>query len=245
MNGLGRSLRWLTLCLSAWLAVMACGQSQDPEEPTSSSGLTRAVGVAEEAKSEHTTRSPEPPKIVAFGDSLTAGWGVPPEQAYPAQLQRRLDEAGFHYRVINAGVSGETTAGGLRRVDWVLKSQPHIVILELGANDGLRGLDPTQIRANLEGIITKLEAAGVKTLLAGMKLPPNYGAEYTARFMDIYPDLARKHRLTYMPFFLEGVGAQPRLNQPDGIHPTAVGYRIIVDHLVPVLLPLLERPVNR
>src|SRR5207237_10455516 len=131
--------------------------------------------------------------IVAFGDSLSAGYGVGPEDAYPAQLQRRLNEAGYRYRVVNAGVSGETTAGGLRRVDWVLKSRPSIVILELGANDGLRGVDLAQMRRNLEGIINKLEAAQVTVVLAGMKLPPNYGAEYTTRFGAIFPELAKKY----------------------------------------------------
>jgi acyl-CoA thioesterase-1 len=183
----------------------------------------------------------ELPKIVAFGDSLTAGFGVQPDEAYPAQLQRKLNEAGYRYRVVNAGVSGETTAGGLRRVDWVLKGRPTIVILELGANDGLRGFDPAQIRQNLEGIITKLQAAEVTVVLAGMKLPPNYGPEYTSRFAAIYPELARKYRLIYMPFFLDGVGGQQTWNQPDGIHPTVGGYRIIVDHLLPVLEPLLKK----
>ena len=177
---------------------------------------------------------------MAFGDSLTAGLGVPPEESYPAQLQRRLDEAGYHYRVVNAGVSGDTTAGGVRRVDWVLNSRPRIVILELGGNDGLRGIDPDQTRANLEQIIGRLQAGGVTVVLAGMKLPPNYGADYTARFEAIYPELARKHRLVLIPFFLEGVAATASLNQADGIHPTGPGYQIIVDHMIPVLQPLLS-----
>lgn len=183
----------------------------------------------------------EQPRIVAFGDSLTAGLGVSPEESYPAQLQRKLDEAGYRYRVINAGVSGDTTAGGLRRVDWVLKSRPDIVILVLGANDGLRGLDLKETRANLEQIIKRLQAAGVRVVLVGMKLPPNYGADYTERFTALYPELARLYRVTYMPFFLEGVAAKTVLNQADGIHPTAAGYRIIVDNLMPVLKPLLVK----
>jgi acyl-CoA thioesterase-1 len=176
---------------------------------------------------------------VALGDSLTAGLGVPPEESYPAQLQRRLDGAGYRYRVINAGVSGDTTAGGLRRVDWVLKSRPDIVILVLGANDGLRGLDLKETRVNLEQIIQRLQAAGVKVVLTGMKLPPNYGADYTERFAALYPELARTYSLPYMPFFLEGVATKTTLNQADGIHPTAAGYRIIVDNLMPILKPLL------
>ena len=215
--------------LHATIICIGCGLSIGPDGSTAS-GPQRSDAL---------------PKIVAFGDSLTAGYGVPPEQSYPAQLQRRLDEAGYRYRVVNAGVSGDTTAGGLRRVDWILKSQPRIVILELGANDGLRGLDPAQIRANLDGIIAKLLEAGVKIVFAGMKLPPNYGPEYTGRFTAIYPELARKHHLTYLPFFLEGVGAQQTLNLPDGVHPTAAGYQIIVDHLWAVLTPLLDNDMKR
>jgi acyl-CoA thioesterase-1 len=182
------------------------------------------------------------PRIVAFGDSLTAGLGVPAEESYPAELQRRLDAMGYRYRVVNAGVSGETTAGGMRRVDWILKARPQIVIVELGANDGLRGLDLGATKANLERIIQRLQAAEVTVVLAGMKLPPNYGAEYTGRFAALFAELAKAHRLIYMPFFLEGVGGEASLNQGDGIHPTAAGYRRIVDKLLPVLEPLLQKP---
>ena len=178
---------------------------------------------------------------MAFGDSLTAGLGVSSEESYPFQLQQRLDEAGYRYRVINAGVSGETTAGGLRRVSWVLSSKPSIVILELGGNDGLRGLDVKDTRSNLEQIIQRLQAAGVTIVLAGMRLPPNYGADYTARFAAIYPELARTYRLAYMPFFLEGVATQVALNQADGIHPTGAGYRVIVENLMRTLEPLLAK----
>lgn len=183
------------------------------------------------------------PKIVAFGDSLTAGAGIPATEAYPAQLQRRLTRAGYNVRVINAGVSGETTAGGLRRVDWVLKSHPDIVILELGANDGLRGLPIGSIQSNLERIIERLQAGGVTVVLTGMKLPLNYGEEYRARFEAVYTALAEKYRLPFMPFFLEGVGAQAALNQADGIHPTAEGYRVIVDHLWPILESVLKKRI--
>jgi acyl-CoA thioesterase-1 len=182
------------------------------------------------------------PTIVAFGDSLTSGLGVPPEETYPAQLQRRLDKAGYRYRVINAGVSGETTAGGVRRVEWVLRNKPAIVLLELGANDGLRGIDPAQTRANLETIIRRLKAARVTVILAGMRLPPNYGTEYTARFEAIYPELAKKYRLPFVPFFLEGVAGNATLNQADGIHPTGAGYQVIVENLFRILEPLLVKP---
>lgn len=181
------------------------------------------------------------PKIVAFGNSLTAGAGIPAEESYPSQLQRRLDESGYRYRVINAGVSGDTTAGGLRRVDWVLKSQPQIVVLELGANDGLRGLSLDQIYDNLDAIIRRVEAADAKVILAGMKLPLNYGEEYRSQFEAVYRRLAQAHHIALIPFFLEGVGAQARLNQADGIHPTGDGYRVIVDNLWPVLTPFLTQ----
>jgi acyl-CoA thioesterase-1 len=237
------------LCLS----MIGCEQSSEPVSPSVSpshmtsapaDGLGQRLGTDVTSQPGRVGIQPraEQPRIVAFGDSLTAGFGVPPEDSYPAQLQRKLDEAGYQYRVINAGVSGDTTAGGLRRIDWVLKSRPAIVILVLGANDGLRGLDLKETKANLEQIIRRLRAAGVQVVLAGMKLPPNYGADYAERFASLYPELARTHRVSYMPFFLDGVAAKAALNQADGIHPTAAGYRIIVDHMMPVLKPLLMRP---
>ncbi|HWC51430.1 MAG TPA: arylesterase [Nitrospira sp.] len=180
------------------------------------------------------------PRIVAFGDSLTAGLGVPAEEAYPAQLQHRLDEQGIRYRVINAGVSGETTAGGLRRVEWVLKSRPHVVLLELGANDGLRGLNLEQTKSNLERIIQRCQEASVTVILAGMKLPPNYGADYTKGFEAIYPAIAKQYGLTLIPFFLDGVAGSAALNQADGIHPTREGYRIIADKVLEQIKPLLH-----
>lgn len=181
------------------------------------------------------------PRIVAFGNSLTAGLGVAAEDSYPSQLQRRLDQDGFQYRVINAGVSGDTTAGGLRRISWVLKSQPHIVILELGANDGLRGLSLRETKANLERIIQQCQSASVTVVLAGMKLPPNYGAEYTNGFESIYAALASQYHLVLIPFFLDGVAGSTSLNQADGIHPTGDGYRIIVDKVMGTVRPLLDR----
>ena len=180
------------------------------------------------------------PRIVAFGDSLTAGLGVAAEEAYPARLQRRLDEQGLRYRVINAGVSGDTTAGGVRRVDWVLKSRPVLVILELGGNDGLRGLNLDETKANLERIIKRCQDASVTVILAGMKLPPNYGAEYTKGFEAIYPALAKQYRLTLIPFFLDGVAGSASLNQADGIHPRSEGYRIIADKVMETVKPLLN-----
>jgi acyl-CoA thioesterase-1 len=183
----------------------------------------------------------EPPVIVAFGDSLTSGLGVPVEQAYPARLERMLRAAGYPHRVINAGVSGDTTAGGVRRVEAVLALRPVLVIVELGANDGLRGIALPQIRANLDRILERLRAAGVPVVLAGMKLPPNYGPTYTDGFALMYAELARRHHVTLMPFFLDGVAARPELNQPDGLHPTAEGYGVIADRIWSALLPLLGK----
>jgi acyl-CoA thioesterase-1 len=184
---------------------------------------------------------PEERILVAFGDSLTAGLGVAPEETYPARLQEKLILSGYRYRVVNAGVSGDTTAGGVRRVEWVLKSKPDIVIVELGANDGLRGLDLKETRANLTTIIQRFLAADVKVILAGMKLPPNYGPQYGQAFQAMYADLAKQQGISLVPFFLEGVAAKTALNQADGIHPTGPGYALVVDGLWPVLEPILSK----
>jgi acyl-CoA thioesterase I len=181
--------------------------------------------------------------VVALGDSLTAGLGVAADEAFPARLQARLRAEGYDYRVVNAGVSGDTTAGGLRRVDWALRAHPEIVIVALGANDGLRGQSPQAIRANLEEIVARFQAAGARVLLAGMRLPPNYGAEYTKEFEAVFPAVARRAKIALVPFLLDGVAADPRLNQADGIHPTAAGQQMIADRLWPHLRPLL-RPVK-
>jgi acyl-CoA thioesterase I len=179
--------------------------------------------------------------IVAFGDSLTAGLGVTPEDSYPARLQARLRADGYAYRVVNAGASGDTTAGGLRRVDWALKNRPDIVIVALGANDALRGQDLASVRANLDAIVARFQKAGARVLLAGMEVPPNYGARYAADFRRLYAEVARKRGAAFMPFLLDGVAGDPQLNLPDGIHPTAEGYRIVVEHLWPHVEPMLMR----
>ena len=185
------------------------------------------------------------PCIVAFGDSLTAGLGVQADESYPAQLQRRLDSLGYHYRVINAGVSGDTTAGGLRRVPWILNNKPELVILELGANDGLRGLPVDHTKSTLRQIIRRLQEAGTRVVLAGMKLPPNYGQDYTASFEAMYQVLAKEHRLSLIPFFLEGVGGSSSLNQADGIHPTKAGYEVIVEQVLKVIRPMLNERAHQ
>lgn len=180
--------------------------------------------------------------IVTLGDSITAGFGLAPEEAYPALLQARLRREGYDYRIVNAGVSGDTTAGGLRRVDWVLRSRPDVVIVALGGNDGLRGLSVAAMRANLEQIVERVRASGARVLLAGMLAPPNYGRTFTREFAAAFPSVARATSVgAFMPFLLEGVAGEARLNQPDGIHPTAEGQRIIAERMWPYLVPLLRR----
>lgn len=172
--------------------------------------------------------------ILFFGNSLTAGYGVEPTQAFPALIQHKIDSMKLPYKVINGGVSGETTAGGNQRIDFVLKQQSvDVFVLELGANDGLRGVPLTETRKNLQAIVDKVKAKypKAKLVLAGMQIPPNMGPSYAADFKKIYPDLARKNNMTLIPFLLEGVGGEARLNQQDGIHPTAEGHLIVAENV--------------
>ena len=182
------------------------------------------------------------PVILDFGDSVTAGYGLAPEQAFPARLQAALGQQGIEVRVINAGVSGDTTAGGLARLDWALADKPDLVILALGANDALRGIAPATVRDNLDKMIRKIEASGAKVLLVGMLAPPNWGAEYESAFDRIFPDLAKVHDVQLYPFFLEGVAMKPELNQPDGLHPNERGVAVLVDRLAPVVARLVGSP---
>jgi acyl-CoA thioesterase-1 len=179
------------------------------------------------------------PVILDFGDSLTAGYGLPAGQAFPARLEAWLHQQGIEARVVNAGVSGDTTAGGLARLDWALADKPDLVILALGANDALRGIEPSSVRENLDKMIGKIEASGAKMLLLGMLAPPNWGEEYRHAFDQIFPELARIHHLPLYPFFLEGVAMQPELNQPDGLHPNERGVAVLVDRIAPVVARLL------
>ena len=171
--------------------------------------------------------------IVAVGDSLTAGYGVAQELAYPARLEKKLTGEGFRYRVINAGVSGETSSGTLSRINWILTLKPDIVILETGANDGLRGVDPTLTKRNIQEIIRLLHASNVMVILAGMQMVQNMGQEYTEAFRRIYPEAAKISGVRLIPFFLQGVAGDPALNQADGIHPTGDGYRVVVETVYP------------
>jgi acyl-CoA thioesterase-1 len=181
------------------------------------------------------------PVIVAFGDSLSAGFGADPGKSYPDFLQRELDQRGYVYRVANVGISGDTTTDGLERVNTVTALRPAVAILEFGGNDGLRGLPVATTRANLEQMIVALQKAGAKVLLAGMTLPPNYGPEYIRSFEAVYKDLAKQYRLPLIPFLLRGVGGNPALMQRDGIHPTGEGNSIVAKNVMEALEPLLSR----
>lgn len=181
------------------------------------------------------------PVILAFGDSLTAGFGVDAQDSYPARLQRLLAEKGYSYKVINAGVSGDTTAGGAARIEWVLQHNPEIVILELGANDGLRGLSISEMRKNLGKIIETCQRKGARVLLAGMEITPNLGAEYTRDFRESFTQLAKQYKVPLIPFFLENVAARPELTRPDGVHPLADGYAIVTQTVFQYLEPMLKK----
>lgn len=183
--------------------------------------------------------------ILVFGDSFTAGLGVPPKAAFPAQLEARLRGQGEAVRVVNAGITGDTTAGGLARVDRALADKPYLVILELGANDALRGIQPAEVYAHLDAIITKIEASRAKLLLTGMRAPPNWGEEYRTAFDRIFPDLARTRRVPLYPFFLHGVAQDPHLNQPDGLHPNERGVRVLADRIAPVVTHLIRGQSGR
>ena len=179
-------------------------------------------------------------RIVAFGDSLTAGLGLSTEEAYPARLQERLDAAGYRARVINSGVSGETTAGGLRRMDWALEGDVQILILALGGNDGLRGLPVDQMRDNLASMIVAARDGGAQVLLAGMEAPPNFGTDYAHRFRGVFERLAAEFEVVFVPFLLEGVAGVAALNQADGIHPNADGAERVAAHIWSTLEPMVR-----
>lgn len=223
----------------------ACSHAPEPADRTKAARegaeAAKTGRQAPEANSSSaaTSKPDDRPVIVAFGDSLTAGLGLDERQSYPAVLERRLAARGYNYRVVNAGISGDTTSGGLIRVDAALAYRPKIVILELGANDGLRGLPVETTRADLEQMIQAFQRGGAKVVLAGMTLPPNYGADYVRSFEQVFVDLSNQYHLPRIPFLLEGVAAHPGLMQSDGLHPNAAGQRIVADNVMRVLEPLL------
>ncbi len=216
-------------------------------EPVRGSASERAAAAAVE-RSAGSTDAPgpaaapasgEPPRVVFLGDSLTAGFGLGEGDAWPARVTAALAAEGLPIRAVNAGISGDTSAGGLARVDWILRLQPDVVVVELGPNDGLRGLPLEATEDNLRQITRRIEAAGAEVLLVGLRIPPNYGPDYSGRFHDLYPRLAAELGVPLVPFLLEGVGGEPDLNLPDGIHPNVAGHRLVAGNVLPHLRPLV------
>jgi acyl-CoA thioesterase-1 len=225
----------LGLIASTVVGVSACHSSSEAV----------AVGVPGGDAVEPSVQLPQTelglPKVAFLGDSISAGLHLAAEQAFPAVLQRRLAASGGGFALVNAGVSGDTTAGGLRRVDWLLKQAPRILVVELGANDGMRGVPVETIEANLRAIIEKAQAAKVPVLLLGMRIPPSYGAEYVAAFEALFPRVAKDLQVAFVPFFMQGVAGIPELNLPDGIHPTPQGHEKLAQNLSGPLRELLEQ----
>jgi acyl-CoA thioesterase-1 len=218
--------RALPVLLAVFVSA-ACGSNERPAAPVTTA---EPSGPASAAR----------PRIVALGDSLTAGLGLDPGDAYPAVLQRKLDEAGLNYEVVNAGVSGDTSAGGLRRVDWALEGDVRIMLLALGANDGLRGLSTDELARNLGQIIERAQARKITVILAGMEAPPNFGAAYVSAFRQVFPQVAKRYGIPLVPFLLDGVAGVSKMNQGDGIHPTAAGARRVADNIWSVLAPVAQ-----
>jgi acyl-CoA thioesterase-1 len=221
---------WLAASLAA--CALACGspRADDRDE----------ARPAAAAPAPASPVAPERPRIVALGDSLTAGLGLQTSAAYPALLEQRLKEHGMDLEVVNAGISGDTSAGGLERLDWALQGDVRVLIVALGANDGLRGLPLDQLRRNLSQIIERAQARGITVVLAGMEAPPNYGRDYIAGFHKVYPELAAQYRVALVPFLLQNVAGDASLNQRDGIHPTPEGARLVADNVWSVLKPIAE-----
>ena len=218
----------------ATLLLAACGSAP---APAPAPGTTpEAPGTRPEAPAS------AKPRIVFLGDSLTAGLGLPGDQSFPSLIGRRLAERGYDYEIVNAGVSGDTSAGGVRRLDWSLEGDVRVLVLALGANDGLRGLPTDELKKNLAAVIERAAARGITVVMAGMEAPPNFGAAYTREFREVYAELAREHQVRFVPFLLQGVAGLPALNQPDGIHPNARGAQIVADLVWAELEPVLRRP---
>lgn len=217
--------------------VVGCSGPDESTSPRERAATPPAPGAATTSADATDAR----PRIVALGDSLTAGLGLDISQAWPSLVQQRLDARGYEYRIVNAGVSGDTSAGGRRRLDWVLDDRVEVLVLELGANDGLRGLSIDEMKANLSAIIREAKARDIEVLLCGMEAPPNFGPEYTRDFRQAFVDLAEEHDVALLPFFLQGVAGDAALNQSDGIHPNAEGTRRVADLVWQALEPLLDR----
>lgn len=234
-NTSSRPLAWL-MAAAAVLSI-ACG-SHDPSSAPAGARPAPNPGTTPSHPAQDTTTVG--PRIVILGDSLTAGLGLPVSAAYPSLLQERLKQQGLNFQVVNAGVSGDTSADAVSRLDWALEGDVRVLVVALGGNDGLRGLPPEQLRDNLASIIERAQSRGITVVLAGMEAPPNYGRDYIVSFHKVYPALAAKYRVALIPFLLQNVAGIEALNQRDGIHPTAAGARIVADNVWGVLKPLVE-----
>jgi acyl-CoA thioesterase I len=228
-----------TVALVALLVTAACGGSSDAPRVASSSRAVEPAAPAERSTAKVIAPATSRPRIVFLGDSLTAGYGLAKEQSVPSLIAARLEALGLEYDVVNAGVSGDTSAGGLSRLDWSLDGPVRVLVLELGANDGLRGLPVSAMRDNLDAIIRRALERGIRVVLTGMEAPPNYGQAYTDEFRAVFRDLAAKHGVAFVPFYLEGVAGNPRLNISDGIHPNPEGARIVEQTIWRALEPLV------
>jgi acyl-CoA thioesterase-1 len=223
------------------LSTLACGAPGDrPDVRSAAAHTTTAARDPLPAVADASA-----PRVVILGDSLTAGLGLSMKEAYPTVLQDRIHDEGLSYTIVNAGVSGDTSAGGLSRLDWALDGDVKVLVVALGGNDGLRGLPLAELTRNLSTIIERAQARGITVILTGMEAPPNYGVDYTMGFHEVYPALARKYHVALIPFLLEGVGGISALNQPDGIHPTAAGARLVADNVWSALKPALESDSRR
>lgn len=228
----------LLLAVALTLPLLACGSKSAAPEPAAAADAREAAPAPTPSTGAAVGGGP---LVVFLGDSLSAGYGLAEEEAFPALLGERFRAAGRPIRVVNAGVSGDTSAGGRQRLDWLLRQQPDVLVVELGANDALRGQPLAATEENLRAILVGARAAGVEVLLCGMQIPTNYGPEYTAGFAELFPRLAREQGVELVPFLLAGVGGVPELNLPDGIHPTAEGHRLVADNVEPHLAAVLDR----
>jgi len=225
----------------AGLALAGCGsqEARDASKPVPQTPAAAATTGAAPPPAAPVAAANRP-RIVVLGDSLTAGLGLQKSEAYPALLQQRIDDDGLNFEVVNAGVSGDTSAGGLERLDWALQGDVKILVVALGGNDALRALPPPELQHNLAQIIERAQARGISVVLAGMEAPPNFGRDYIVAFHKVYPALARQYHVAFVPFLLQGVAGDDALNQRDGIHPTAAGARILADTVWAALRPIAE-----
>ena len=233
------------ILIAALACIVACS-SDGNVDSARNSRVTKnntSVGTGADSAASDSTTSVRAPVVLFFGTSLTAGYGLDPDQAFPSLIEKKAGDEGVPIKVVNAGLSGETTAGAVRRIDWVLSAPVDLVVIESGANDALRGLAPEAARANLETLIAAVRAKQprAKIVLVQMEAPPNYGASYTRSFRSIYPEIAKKENVPLLPFLLDGVAGIPRLNQADGVHPNLAGERIVADNLWRALKPIVAQ----